>query len=1066
MTSPGAATLKQIVRQVAGMEVVKMPEGISSDAILADAQNGTIIGATRENPAGFLQTRPGLRAMLEELAGGPISTNLRFRKPDGNHSLILGVSTPQPSNNALVKIWDEGSHTLTSVDNSVYFYLWPNADAGLPGIDFRQFQNYIFIIGAQDGKLRRMPLDGSALELATGLDTPPDRPLIAATNFPIGAALYSQWAADTISGSPSDIQNGDFSGGSLTHWTATGIVDTKQPNGSPWYVQLDDLPSYIVSDRVTNNKIANTYDTTTPSGSAIRYATKFLLSGVYFTDSGGINDAVTIRIRLWDAPTGGSLIPGGEITFTYAPGVTVSDVNFTHVFSFSDPTFPANAKGYDVTLGAGASNRPGGNGPYLRGVHVIPITETTYFTDASGAVQVATLNPAGSVVSPASQRDTIFWGQQHFSYALGDAYDLTNVARLDLPYTVGYPLNNDVRFQFNLKDSASAVGFLTPVGTVNVTDDGQAYFSVDMSGVDRSSLSAVTVIEIIWLQDATVVTSGTNSGYPLVLGAFASSGELTANSTYQAIYTELVNGADPASRQESGFSPASVAVTTSALKAALQITMPASAPYNDGTGGKPDADAYGIGVVGGSDLNGYVYREYIVPIDPETSSWPGFDAHPIIITIPTTYYFTSIDGTDADGNTISYATWYPALKRLLTQMPDSYREGQSVMLDHNPPPLNSTAITVYQTRVVLTQPGYLFISRNAVDIGAGVGAGIYYNDSPNPNAPDYVNQGNKLALGVFQNVVVGGAVINLYGWHSGCFAFLAQDLYELRGINNLDFVVSKYDGTIPAGLIARNALALTDAGLFFLDATGLLCIRNADFGAGTQVTREVGFPIALLLNPAAEFGGDALDPTAFSRSSIIAHAGRVFVNIPTAESGEDIAQTLVYNLRTGQWEGRWFLGPILGGASFTGSGEEGDLITVDGNGMVSSLSGSNYGDTLLWGDDPTPVTMTLVPRRIVDYNGYNNSLAATRTLFTVNCQDTTYTVTSTLSGYNASSPNPAVWSNSYTLTGQANSFTPPTPIYVPPIISGIKLQNQIAVTSTGPAIIERASLEYTQGQER
>lgn len=1037
MPATANRTQVQQSQEVRGTSYVPVPaQDILPPDVLADMQNAVMSGAAGSS-IGYAKSRPGLRAALASVASGPIVLIQRFRKPSGTHSALIAVGTAFTGNDCKLWVWDFAATTITKISDML-FYIVPNADEGLPGVDFEPMGAYIFVIGAQDGKPYRMPLTGTTLEPAYGLDNPTAAPTVTVANKPLSDFAAADWNADHLSASANDILNGTFTGTptSPTNWTFSSGTTCDTRFGLQM-LRLDD-PSYnALSALRLNNLIANTNDTTTPAGSAIRYATKFLFQGTYNTDSGGIQDGITATVIVYD----NSNVEIARLSHEFDPGLTDQLVALKYVFSFPnlDPTTPVK---YALYLSPGTNVRAAGpTGPYVTGVSLKPFIEVTTFSDISGGY----IQPSFSLqtfLTDTTQNDQVFWGDQHFSADLGTGspYDLSMATRLDLPFLPQNDLTAaTVRFRFGLKIGANltaaraAAPILTDPGSVLVsTNNGTHYLSVDLTTLDsatRATLTDVYVIEIIWQQDATVAVSGSNTGRPLgAFGQYANSGALAAGFSYQAIFEEVTDGNDDVNRIESGFSPVSVSVTTDGLNATLKIVLPAGAPYN------ADTDGYQFGIIGGDDLSGLFYLVARVPL-ATAQTWTGFTWD------GATGLYTSDDG---------YTTWNPTTKTLVTDVPDAVREQLPILFDHNPPPLNATAFTVYQNRLVYFANSFAYISRFAT----GVSVGIYFNDSPDPASADYVNAGNKLPVGVFQDVAVGGAIINAAGLDNACAILLAEELWELRGVDNRSFKTNRYSGAVNAGLIARNAMTIVNGRLWWLGATSIYAFD------GNTVTRDLGLPVMLLLNPQSEFGGAALNTAAFARSSMVFHAGRLYLSAPTSTSGAAIAQTLVYDTRINQWQGRWFIGPILAGASFSGSGENGDLIVTDNLGMLSSIGNNQYGDTATSGGSITAVTLRLFPRTVTDNGMFKNTVRATRGNFVANCAGAMSVQLDFWNDSNIHFTPPAL-----AMTGQTGDTTYPRPIKIASCVNGLGLNMSAAFTSTtDPVTVKRIQMEYTQGQ--
>jgi hypothetical protein len=955
--------------------------------VLQQLRDGMIVSGGLPGEGGQIRTRPGKRALLTSALPGPITAMKRYRQANGTRSLLLAVASSSVSTTGSIYRYDRGATSCTQLTSLGTFNVYDTQFAVLPAVD----RDWCYLIGNVDGNLRRTDL--STYEVATGLTTPATAPTVALTNLPIDSTAQNapaNWAADTLVSTLADVVNGSFTGGALTSWTTTGVIEAAQPNGSPWYVRLDDAGSTITSTAaIVINAKANTYDTATPT----RYANHFRFTGTFFTDSGGIRDGVTITVVVYSDT--GATTEIARLTQEFTPGIVGTDVQLSHVFAFDfvDDSLP---RSYKVTVGPGRTNRPGGNGPYLTAIHVQPFTPTVSFSQDGSQVAVA----FAALASPSVPDDlNLYWGGLRLAHDLGSAKDLSTYQTIALPVTLPADVVG-LRARLNLKTAANATPVQTNPLTLALDSGGAKYFYVDISTIAAASRNAVRYIELVFLADAQVVAGQSNGGTPIEIGVLSNSGGLTVGDAYYWRFTE--SEAVSASMIESGGSPLSVVVTTDGLRATATLILPAL------TNGA--ADHYALWRAGGALEPGFFYLENRVSATAD-SSGTGW-------------------------------TWNHTTRTYTTAIPDSSLLYADLFQDHNAPPDDADSIAVYQGRLVLGVGRKLYIAR----LELGIAAGLYWNDVPNPNAPDYTVQGNSVVVGGSDGGnAAGPKIVRIVSYQSRAVLFLENGIRILSGFNNTDFEVKEYQQSKNVGLLAAGAAAVAgEAGLAFLASDGLHAFDLADDSPA------LGRPIAKLLNPAAEFAGDALSAAVYARCSLIWHAGRLLLSAPIDSSATAIGTTYVFDARAGGgYPYEWRLGAILCGESFSGTGDQDDLIVGAADGMLYSL-GNRYGDTSTSVGSAAAVTLSTLSRA---FWIPESEIRALSLGFTIACDDSSAVVTWSVAADGASGK---THSGTYTIAAGETTLYPA--LLLGSQVRGRSVTVSLSIASTNPATIKRLAL--------
>jgi hypothetical protein len=215
------------------------------------------------------------------------------------------------------------------------------------------------------------------------------------------------------------------------------------------------------------------------------------------------------------------------------------------------------------------------------------------------------------------------------------------------------------------------------------------------------------------------------------------------------------------------------------------------------------------------------------------------------------------------------------------------------------------------------------------------------------------------------------------------------------------------------------------------------------------------------LNPAAEFAGDALSAAVYAKCSLLWHAGRLLLSAPIDSGNTDIGTTYVFDARAGggypasvavrgdRYVYEWRLGAILCGESFSGSGDQDDLVLGGGDGMLYSL-GNRYGDTSASAGSPAAVTLTTVSRA---FWIAENELRALSLGFTIACDDDTAAVTWSVMADGLAAKTA---SGIYTILAGETTLYPP--LLLGPHVRGRSIVVSLSITSTNPATIKRVAL--------
>lgn len=1042
-TSPGGIATQTILENQfpGGMNATQSAEFLPPGT-LRSLVNGMVIGATN-GEGGYLQTRPGKRAQLAAVLPGPITDCIRFRKPDGTRCLIMAVASSSVSTTGYLYQWNKGDTTATQLTVLGTFNVYQ--------VQFAVLGTYVWAIGSTaNGAPVRYDLSGNTDPgspgghgVAIGQATPTTAPTVSLTNLPIDTtSAGTNWSIDNFGGNAvTDVVNPSFTGGGsfppgYSGWKKSpgSIIECVQPisGDTTWYVRLDDAPSSIQSIDgggnfgLQDNRVFNSYYD--PVGVTLpkRYCTHFVFSALYYTDSGGAQDSVTITVIVYSDAIG--TVEIARRSQTFAPGAVGAIVSISHVFDFSfiDPTLPLS---YSVILGPGLHNRPGNNGPYLTLIHCSPyLPQPSTATAGSGNTAGQTVIALPNGQNSPDEKTTLFLGNARISHDLGAATDLSSYETIVFTFTESVPLQS-VRARLVLKTGLTAAGVMTDVLILAEDTTGVTFLYVDISSIAPGNRNAVRYLDILFLSDILLADGYTSGGQPFSLGPLTNAGGKSIALPYFLRFTESVNTTTAATEIESGGSPISVEVDPDGLHATITATLPA--PVNS------NADGYNIYIEGGVESDGFFRLENSVPIATGITTWPGL---------------TWNGGTGTYTGT--GVTWNPTTRVYTTSIPDSSLFLAALFADHQPPPSSTNptsggvaaqAIAVYNDRLLLACGSRLYISA----LTTGVSAGLYWNFVPSPSDPNYKTEGTSIVVGGVEGTTTGDLILRMTTYRSRCLLFFENHLFVLSGLSNIDFDVNEYVAEDNEGVLAPNAAAVIENGVYFLAASGLHGFNLA------AMNRKVSQPIARLLNPAAEFAGPALSASAYAQSSLVPHEGRLLLSVPTSTSGANIGVTYVLDMRQGGIWYQWNLGAVLCGASFAGSSDTDDLIVGCADGMLYSL-GNAYGDTATSAASPTGVTLAWRTR---EYTGGVYDFYGMRFGTTFSCADASVVPTFGVYGDN---PATQKWNFTYTAPSGETSLHPPTK--VSSVVRGRELYMDGSVTTVNPFTLQKLELVVGLGR--
>jgi hypothetical protein len=1033
----------EIADNFSGMNATQTPETLSP-GMLQLLVNGVIVGnrAGGGVTGGVIQTRPGKRAQLAAVLPGKIAYSQRYEDANGVQHVIWAVADVTSTTGYLYD-WVKDATTATRLTALGVFntYLVQSA----------LIAKYAVFIGNIDGQMRRTDLI-SVFEIAAS-PNPPTTALTPNTQpwNTDGNNVPGAWAADVLTTSP-DVVNGTFTGASTggvcPGWTPTGTIDytTFAPiSGGPTYnfLRLDDAASFVDSTAYVPNAAKTNSNNTfggengTGTGST-RYANHFLFTGTYWTDSGGFNDSIYVKLYAYNA----SSVLQGTQTVVFTPNVVQSIISLGCMFSF-DGLGELEITQYKVEFGnPGIAARPGPNGPFLTNVSVTPYlppialkadSATTVSINGLLSHNTSTTTALSALDKLAADQLVYFWGGTRLSHVFSAPIDFTQYTTISIPFAQAMtPITGGLRATLNFKADASHAGIQSNPLQVLQTSTGQLYLQTDVSALETTNgfgtnLDSIGVMELIFSADTNIVAGTTLVDKPLVLSPLTFAGNLSINLDYALRYTESTS-MDPSVELESGGSPISAEFVPNGLMASFTVTLPA--PVNSSTA------FYNIYRQGGTFTDPYFREEATLPVAAGVTTIPNLTWNGGTGTYTGTSAITGI----AD------FTWNPTTRVYSSNIPDSDLAATSIFLfDHDATPTGATAIAVYQNRLALAVGSQLYISA----LTQGVSAGLYFNLAPDPANPNYLIMGNVVQVGALEGTTLGQTIKRIVTYGSRANLFFETRTFVLSGLNNLDFDVYENKKMVNTGLLAPNACTIVANRLWFLASQGLY---NYD---DVQLDRDLSYPIAAPLNPGGMSFGSALNAAAYAQSSIITHANRLILSAPSGTSST-INVTYVCDLGgSGAWV-QWNLGEVLCGETFSGSGDQDELVFGCGDGQIYAVGNGLWGDTSVSSGTPAAVTMSGTLRRVTDDQFALQALIESGTVIV---QDSTVTFTLTVTG-----PNGITWSDSVTLPTGDEVLVPShgNGTRVGGYVRGRYLAMGFLVSSVLPTTILRMALKWTR----
>ena len=911
-------------RRFFGLNDAIAPEDLPP-GFLTDLKN-VFVQSGQGGHGGLLKTRPGKKAQLASALGSPIYAVYPFRQNSGTQSafFVAGNTTT-----ARIYRWDKGSTTLYAYDGG-----GGRPDLGTfnaPNVQFTRIDDYLFITGNTDGKLRRTNV--ATAEIATGLTTPTRTLASSLTNSTLAAfSTAGNWAADTATGGVTNIgltitdpnfvsalAAGSVTAGNNigTGWFVTsGVVEAAtgvdSTNPGDAYIRLDEPASGIITR--TNVRIANTTkDNANGVGNTTRRPVDFLLTFRYKTDFGS-TDSVIVEL---DAENNAGT-PVATQTQTYSTTNAGNIIQVNLWFSYAGVLDDTQVIKLQITFTAGPTNRAGTNGAYVGAVALYAYVPPIGFTSSGTGITIAQ-NPIISVVPTTSA----YIGEQRLALALGAATDLRSISKIAIPITYNVAFTS-VRIKLGFRTGANAAAAKTaaPYQTSELqmmTDSasGTTYLAGDLTSI-TANLQNTWFIDLYFVADLTMPAGVSNYGQALLtLGPLIQAGNLTINRAYRWRYREIRGGIASGASTGGGY------LIPTVLQAEGKTVISASLPENTSA----------------TTLEWY-----------RSGDATGDGTSRLIATV-------ALDGSTPTGPN-GYWTWDATNRIFIDNTPDVAILDAAILNDHVQPPDNVLAIGVHAGRLLLGTSTGIWLSQSA----RGVETGLYFN------SVNDLTQPNVAAQGWFQNLsgnenASSGSIQRFLNLEDRTIALFQNLPYFLFGTDPTNFELRRGDSQAAVGCIAPRAACIWNPGsnayysrAFFLAPDGLRSI-------GLDGMRVDSGPIEKRLNPAGIWEGAPLNAAAYASASLFAASDRLFLSVP--KPGDTVVSvTYVLDARSSSWYA-WEMGPVSGGFVFAGEGDASDTYVVDTGGQIYAL-GYAFGDTATSGGSNTAVSQSVTSRRMIE----------------------------------------------------------------------------------------------------
>jgi hypothetical protein len=976
---------------------------------------------------GLLKTRPGKRAQLTTALGSRFHDGFPFLKADGTSCALIAAATSP----ARIRQWDKDAASSTELSSLGNFTM--------ANTQFTRLNDWAFVCGATDGKLRRTNLDPTnpVYENCDGL-TKPTRTIAAELVNTTLAAFNdpSDWAADLtgVTGTPLTITDADFvsasGAGSVTGpvnfgtgwFVAQGDVetDTGVDSGTPSddYVRMDEPGSRIHTR--DSALIANIVKTNANGiGNVNRYAMHFAMRFKYKTDFGSA-DSLIISVIGCDA----SGVELSRDTQTFSTASVGSIVNGSLWFSLADVLTDIEPETLRIEIEAGPSNRPGFptlNGPYISFIEVDAITPPVTFTTAGDQVSI-------TLSQPDADGEYAYIGDNRLALAVTDL-DFSTVSRFAIPITVlagvgNFPVRLGIRTGTDATDAEDNAALYTSDLSFETAANGITYLAGDLSSIDAADRDHVWFIELFFPQDIPAPSGVEYRGQTLLtFGPLVQAGNLSVNAApYRWRYREKrekVINIPPSTSQGTIKSPASEAggyLEPTTLKAQGQLTVSGSVPQNvENTAGA---------IVETITLewfrSGGEYRDGLWRKVAEFNQ----------------------DSNQSSGN--GYWSWVASTRVFTDNSPDIALLNADILLDHEPPPANIIVLGVHSGGRLLagTEEG-VWVSQAAI----GLESGLYWNSVNVESAGDLLLQGWFQPLSGSE-ITSGGRMQAFVPIDDRSMVLFQNTPYILTGTGPTNFDLRRASFVSGIGPISQRAVCLFEGRGWILAQDGLRAVSVAD----APIVSE---KIETRLNPGVMWEGNPLNAAAYAQASVFATADRVFVSVPKQGSSA-VDVTYVFDLRQGEWY-PWEMGEICGGFAFQGDADANDAYVFDAGGQIYKL-GPEFGDTATRAGSASGVPVQIKSRH---FTGEDHRIKAEYLSVVVECDSAPTLTLTTRADPDAPTPGGREYALTYTgdtgqtITGELKQGGQ---------VYGRAIQYQLDATTTDPLTIRAVGLFATRGE--
>lgn len=982
-----------------------------------------------------LQTRPGFRAKLSSaLSPGYIGPGIPYAKNDGTQLYIFVVGSSATDNTATLRYWTKGSTSTTAINSGGVVFT-------VNQVQMARFDNFIFLVGATDGKVYRYAPETGTFEGITGATTPTYSVAASLTNKTLLAMSSSaNVVADTQSGNVT-VDNPYFAGGSTSPVAPGSVLDSSSKwlyaNTSPTYSEcvtgiaaLSGGGASVTGTSHTSTLIDSIASTTgmgvgmsvtgsgVPAGAYIVSLTSTSITLSAATSSSTTNTFVaTPRFMRLDA-VGDSLVSNvfyNNVAKTTPYNGTASEAVTRYItdwvvrFQFHGDN---STQAITCNLQVFSSNSGGGT-------LVATMSQTVTGATSPGTTQQITLTFSATgqcldtqalylklqftcAAGSAGPNGPYFWNPE-ISSVLG-SYNLIPAVTASNGALIAYPNGGDLSTlrlnSFHISMNLGAEYSNTPQNLTAFTQIAIVYKSF-LPGIPtprvklrlRSGATLAAAIADASPQDSAEMVIYTDTGGQQYLTADV--GTLTRSQVWLIDFVFSVDVAFPGSLGASAYLIGPI-ISAGGLSVGYS-------PYLYAIREKTATTGY---------LSQAIYASPgLIPTQVQATAKLVFSANPPTNASAVTEIWraggTGIDGlfrkvaeiSAAGSVTSPYSSSYVTYSSgtFTDSTPDSALQAALTMTDHTAPAFgavwgNAVAVAVFAQRLAIATsttsitgvtPG-VFLSQ----VAYGGENGLYWDVANDLSATNLSTQGWYRRISGNENANSGQAIVRMVPYQQTLVLLFKDSISHIFGTDPSSFDIFRYLGTTQRGAIAPGAVTIFNNVVYYLSEDGLR------FWDGSDIRKESTL-IDRALNPQASLTGTPLNATGYAASVLFSHSQRLCLAAPFTSSDTATAGLYLLDEQAGNRWMRWNKTGITGGFVFSSAADQNDFYVTTTGGQIYQVSGGTYGDTSTSAGPASAVSLAVTSRA---YTGDTRRLRGERLAFAAYSDDSAPVYVATITG--------------------------------------------------------------------